>query len=144
MRAVLSRVTRASVRVDGTVVGAIEGPGVLALVGVHREDSAEDVATMVRKIAELRLLDGEVSAQDSGAPVLLVSQFTLQGRTARGRRPSWSHAAPAEAARPLIEAVAEGLRARGIPVEQGRFGAHMEVESVNDGPFTLLVETRGN
>ncbi|MDK8449762.1 D-aminoacyl-tRNA deacylase [Corynebacterium mastitidis] len=144
MRAVLSRVTRASVRVDGTVVGAIEGPGVLALVGVHREDSAEDVATMVRKIAELRLLDGEVSAQDAGAPVLLVSQFTLQGRTAKGRRPSWSHAAPAEAARPLIEAVAEGLRARGIPVEQGRFGAHMEVESVNDGPFTLLVETRGN
>ncbi|WP_026165797.1 D-aminoacyl-tRNA deacylase [Corynebacterium mastitidis] len=144
MRAVLSRVTRASVRVDGAVVGAIEGPGVLALVGVHREDSAGDVATMVRKIAELRLLDGEVSAQDSGAPVLLVSQFTLQGRTARGRRPSWSQAAPAEAARPLIEAVAEGLRARGIPVEQGRFGAHMEVESVNDGPFTLLVETRGN
>ncbi|MCH6195949.1 D-aminoacyl-tRNA deacylase [Corynebacterium mastitidis] len=144
MRAVLSRVTRASVRVDGTVVGVIEGPGVLALVGVHREDSAEDVATMVRKIAELRLLDGEVSAQDSGAPVLLVSQFTLQGRTAKGRRPSWSHAAPAEAARPLIEAVVEGLRARGIPVEQGRFGAHMEVESVNDGPFTLLVETRGN
>ncbi|MEJ4100474.1 D-aminoacyl-tRNA deacylase [Corynebacterium mastitidis] len=144
MRAVLSRVTRASVRVDGTVVGAIEGPGVLALVGVHREDSAEDVATMVRKIAELRLLNGEVSAQDAGAPVLLVSQFTLQGRTAKGRRPSWSHAAPAEAARPLIEAVAEGLRARGIHVEQGMFGAHMEVESVNDGPFTLLVETRGN
>lgn len=144
MKTVLSRVSRASVTVAGAVVGAIEGPGVLALVGVHRLDSDDDVATMVRKIAELRLLDGEVSAQDSGAPVLVVSQFTLQGRTAKGRRPSWSEAASAAQAEPLIDAVIAGLRERGLAVEQGRFGADMQVESVNDGPFTLLVDTRGN
>lgn len=145
MRAVLARVTEAAVSVDGRVVGAIEAPdtgGLLALVGVHREDTDKDVATMVRKIAELRVLDGELSVTDARAPVLVVSQFTLQGRTAKGRRPSWSDAAPGDVAEPRVEQVVAGLRARGVHVETGEFGAMMQVSSVNDGPFTVLVDTR--
>lgn len=142
MKAVLSRVAKARVTVAGEAVGAIDGPGVLALVGVHRDDTAEDAATMARKIAELRLLKGEVNAVDADAPVLVVSQFTLHGRTSRGRRPSWAQAAPADLAQPLIEAVVSALRERGLRVAQGRFGAEMQVESINDGPFTLLVDTR--
>ncbi|MCQ4621679.1 D-tyrosyl-tRNA(Tyr) deacylase [Corynebacterium sp. CCUG 71335] len=143
MKAVLTRVTRASVTVDGEVVGAIDCPdtgGVLALVGVGREDADDAWETMARKIAELRLLDGEVSVEEAGAPVLLVSQFTLMGRTKKGRRPSWSDAAPGDEAEPIIAAIAQALRERGIHVEEGRFGAMMEVSSVNSGPFTLLVE----
>ncbi|AKK11272.1 D-aminoacyl-tRNA deacylase [Corynebacterium uterequi] len=144
MKAVLTRVTEATVRVDGEVVGAISAPdtgGVLALVGVGRDDDDASVATMARKIAELRLLDGEVSASDVHAPILVVSQFTLQGRTAKGRRPSWSDAAPGHQAEPMIAELIRQLRDRGLSVEQGRFGAMMQVSSVNDGPFTLLVET---
>lgn len=144
MKAVLTRVTEASVRVSGKRVGAISAPdtgGVLALVGAARTDTEDDVAIMVRKIAELRLLAGERSAVDIGAPVLVVSQFTLQGRTQKGRRPSWSDAAPAEDAEPLIDQVVLGLRERGLTVETGQFGAMMQVHSVNDGPFTLLVDT---
>lgn len=143
MKAVLTRVTRASVVVAGEVVGAIDCPdtrGVLALVGIARSDGRAQVETMVRKIAELRILPGEISVQEVGAPVLLVSQFTLLGRTAKGRRPSWSDAAPGEMAAPMIEEIATDLRARGIAVETGVFGAMMEVESVNDGPFTVLVD----
>ncbi len=143
MKAVLTRVTRASVTVDGEVVGAIDCPdtgGVLALVGVGREDADDAWETMARKIAELRLLDGEVSVEEAGAQVLLVSQFTLMGRTKKGRRPSWSDAAPGDQAEPIIAAIAQALRERGIHVEEGRFGAMMEVSSVNSGPFTLLVE----
>ena len=143
MKAVLTRVTRASVTVDGEVVGAIDCPdtgGVLALVGVGREDADDAWETMARKIAELRMLDGEVSVEEAGAPVLLVSQFTLIGRTKKGRRPSWSDAAPGDEAEPIIAAIAQALRERGIHVEEGRFGAMMEVSSVNSGPFTLLVE----
>lgn len=143
MKAVLTRVTSASVTVDGQVVGAIDCPttrGLLALVGVARADGPEQVATMVRKIAELRILPGETSVEEAGAPVLLVSQFTLLGRTAKGRRPSWSDAAPGEMAAPLLEEIAAGLRARGITVETGQFGAMMSVASVNDGPFTVLVD----
>lgn len=143
MKAVLTRVTRASVTVDGEVVGAIDCPdtgGVLALVGVGREDADDAWETMARKIAELRMLDGEVSVEEAGAPVLLVSQFTLMGRTKKGRRPSWSDAAPGDQAEPIIAAIAQALRERGIHVEEGRFGAMMEVSSVNSGPFTLLVE----
>nr|WP_305082960.1 MULTISPECIES: D-aminoacyl-tRNA deacylase [unclassified Corynebacterium] len=139
----MTRVTRASVTVDGEVVGAIDCPdtgGVLALVGVGREDADDAWETMARKIAELRLLDGEVSVEEAGAPVLLVSQFTLMGRTKKGRRPSWSDAAPGDEAEPIIAAIAQALRERGIHVEEGRFGAMMEVSSVNSGPFTLLVE----
>lgn len=143
MRAVLTRVTSASVTVDGEVVGAIDCPetgGILALVGVGRDDEPGAWEVVARKIAELRILDGERSVTDAGAPVLLVSQFTLMGRTAKGRRPSWSDAAPGEVAEPVIERIAEELRGRGISVETGRFGALMQVASVNDGPFTVIVE----
>ncbi|AGN19429.1 D-tyrosyl-tRNA(Tyr) deacylase [Corynebacterium glutamicum MT] len=143
MKAVLTRVSSASVSVDDEIVGAIDCPdtgGILALVGVGAADSDDAGETMVRKIAELRILDGEQSVSDVNAPVLLVSQFTLHGRTAKGRRPSWSDAAPGEVAEPVIEKIAQGLRERGITVEQGRFGAMMKVTSVNEGPFTVLVE----
>lgn len=141
MRAVLQRVTRASVSVGGRVVGAIDRPGLVALVGVARGDGADQVATVVRKIAELRILHDEQSVADTGAPVLVVSQFTLYGDTRKGRRPSWSHAAPGPEAEPLVDAVVRGLRARGIEVATGEFGAMMQVELVNDGPFTVLVDT---
>lgn len=143
MKAVLTRVTSASVTVDGEVVGAIDCPetgGILALVGVGRDDADGAWETVARKIAELRILDGERSVQDAGAPVLLVSQFTLMGRTAKGRRPAWSDAAPGDVAEPVIEKIADALRNRGITVEEGRFGAMMDVQSVNSGPFTVLVE----
>ena len=143
MKAVLTRVASASVTVDGEVVGAIDCKdtgGILALVGVGRDDDPQAWETIARKIAELRILDGERSVQDVGAPVLLVSQFTLMGRTAKGRRPSWSDAAPGDVAEPVIAKIAAALRERGITVEEGRFGAMMDVESVNSGPFTVLVE----
>lgn len=147
MRAVLTRVSEASVTVEGETVGAIDCPdtgGLLALVGVSRED-LEDweprAEKMARKIAELRILDGEVSVGDVGAPVLVVSQFTLYGRTAKGRRPSWADAAPGEAAQPIIESLISQLRNRDIQVESGQFGAMMRVSSVNEGPFTVVVET---
>ncbi|SDR97398.1 D-aminoacyl-tRNA deacylase [Corynebacterium timonense] len=144
MKAVLTRVSSASVTVDDELVGSIDCPdtgGVLALVGVARDDGEDAWRTMARKIAELRLLDGERSVQDVGGSVLLVSQFTLMGRTAKGRRPSWSDAAPGEQAEPVLSKIAAELRERGIHVEEGRFGAMMSVASVNEGPFTLLVET---
>lgn len=143
MKAVLTRVSSASVEVDGKIVGAIDCPetgGLLALVGVGRADAPDAWETMVRKIAELRILAGEASVTEAGAPVLLVSQFTLHGRTAKGRRPSWSDAAPSDVAEPVIAKIAAGLRARGITVETGVFGAMMRVASVNEGPFTVLVE----
>lgn len=96
---------------------------------------------MARKIAELRILEGELSAKDAGAPILLVSQFTLLGRTAKGRRPSWSDAASGTIAEPIISRIAELLTSYGLHVEHGKFGAHMKVSSINDGPFTVLVET---
>lgn len=128
MRAVLQRVTRASVRVDGEVVGEISGPGILALVAAnvaHRLFIVHD--PQLRNFAHHRV-------------DLVVSQFTLYGSTRKGRRPSWSAAAPGPVAEPLIDAVAQGLRERGLEVATGQFGAHMEVELVNDGPFTVLVE----
>lgn len=143
MKAVLTRVSSASVSVDGDIVGAIDCPdtgGILALVGVGIADADDAWQTMVRKIAELRILDSEQSVSDAAAPVLLVSQFTLHGRTAKGRRPSWSDAAPGDIAEPIIRKIAQGLKERGITVEQGQFGAMMKVTSVNDGPFTILVE----
>ena len=139
MKAVLTRVSEASVTVDGEVVGSITD-GVLALVGIGRDDAPDAWQTMVRKIAELRILPEERSVSEVGAPVLLVRQFTLLGRTAKGRRPSWSDAAPGEVAKIVMEKIAAGLRERGIVVEEGRFGAMMSVTSVNEGPVTLLVE----
>jgi D-aminoacyl-tRNA deacylase len=140
MRAVLQRVTRAGVTVDGKVVGAI-GPGLVALVAAAHGDGPRDVETMARKIAELRILPEETSVADSGAAVLVVSQFTLYGDTRKGRRPSWARAAPGDVAEPLVDAVAQALRDRGVEVATGRFGAMMQVELVNDGPFTLIVDT---
>lgn len=147
MRAVAARVRSASVTVDGPagsrVAGAITGPGLLVLLGVHVDDTADTALQMARKLHELRILDGEHSCADLNAPLLVVSQFTLYGDTRRGRRPSWSAAARPEHAKPLVDAVVAALRSRGAHVETGVFGARMAVESVNDGPFTVLVEVGG-
>ncbi|MGE3285449.1 MAG: D-aminoacyl-tRNA deacylase [Pseudonocardia sp.] len=140
MRAVVARVSRASVTVDGAVVGAIEGPGLLVLLGVHRDDTAAAAQVMARKLHELRVLDGERSCAEADAPLLVVSQFTLYGDVRKGRRPSWIAAARPEQAEPLVDAVVTELRERGAHVETGVFGARMAVESVNDGPFTVLIE----
>ena len=139
MRAVVSRVLSASVTVDGRTVGAI-GPGLLALVGVTHSDGAAEVGRLARKLHELRLLRDERSCAETGAPLLVVSQFTLYGDARKGRRPSWTAAAPGAVAEPLVDGVVEALRARGATVETGRFGALMQVASVNDGPFTVLLE----
>jgi D-tyrosyl-tRNA(Tyr) deacylase len=139
VRAVVARVARAAVRVDGATVGEI-GPGLLVLLGIRRDDPDDAAPVMARKLHELRILEGERSCADTGAALLVVSQFTLYGDTRKGRRPSWSAAAPPERARPLVDAVVEALRARGATVATGIFGAAMAVESVNDGPFTVLVE----
>lgn len=142
MRGILQRVTRASVSVDGEVIGECPGPGALVLVGVTHEDTLEQAKTLSRKIAELRIFEDETSIQDRAeeASVLVVSQFTLYGDVRKGRRPSWSKAAPGPVAEPLVDAVVEELRNRGIHVETGRFGAMMSVELVNDGPYTLVIE----
>ena len=139
MRALVQTVSRASVTVDSCVVGAIED-GLLVLVGVTHTDDAAVADQLARKVHELRILDDEKSAADVGAPVLVVSQFTLYADTRKGRRPSWSAAAPGDVAQPLVEAFAQALRDRGATVATGRFGAHMLVESVNVGPRTVLVE----
>lgn len=146
MKAVLTRVSSASVSVDGEVIGSIEANdtgGILALIGVSIDDADNETAwrKMAKKIAELRILEGEKSAADLDAPVLVVSQFTLYGQTARGRRPSWAKAAAADVAEPIINHIVEDLRGRGLHVATGQFGAMMEVSSVNQGPFTVLVET---
>lgn len=141
MKAVVQRASRAAVRVDGAIVGAIDRPGLLVLVGVTHDDGPEQVETIARKVAELRILDGERSALDDGAPILVVSQFTLYADTRKGRRPSWSAAAPGPIAEPLVDAVVRSLRGRGLDVATGVFGAHMEVELVGDGPVTILLET---
>ncbi|OLF16901.1 D-aminoacyl-tRNA deacylase [Actinophytocola xanthii] len=140
MRAVVARVTSASVTVDDEVVGAIDEPGLLVLLGVASADTEAQAATMARKLHELRVLRDEESCATAGAPLLVVSQFTLYGDTRKGRRPSWTAAARPEHAQPLVDAVVAALRERGARVETGRFGATMAVASVNDGPFTVLVE----
>ena len=153
MRAVVSRVAWARVVVDDAGVGELADPGLLVLLGVHRDDGPEVPATMARKLHELRVLRDErsdpdgraprryVSCAETGAGLLVVSQFTLYGDTRKGRRPSWSAAAPPAVARGAVDAVVATLRARGATVAEGRFGADMRVESANDGPFTVLVET---
>jgi D-tyrosyl-tRNA(Tyr) deacylase len=140
VRAVVARVLRASVTVADAVVGAIAEPGLLVLLGVSTSDTPAEAATMARKLYELRILRDEQSCATTGAPLLVVSQFTLYGDTRKGRRPSWTAAARPEAAEPLVDAVVTALRDRGAHVETGRFGAMMAVESVNDGPFTVIVE----
>ena len=139
MRAVVQTVSRASVTVDDEVVGSI-ADGLLVLLGVTHDDTETVADAMARKVWELRILDDEKSASDVGAPVLVVSQFTLYGDARKGRRPTWSAAAPAEVAEPLVTAFAEALRHRGAHVETGRFRTHMLVESVNVGPRTVWLE----
>ncbi|MFD0540114.1 D-aminoacyl-tRNA deacylase [Actinomadura luteofluorescens] len=140
MRAVVQRVSQASVSVDGRVVGAIEGPGLLVLVGVTHDDGAESARRLASKLWGLRILDGEKSCSDVNAPLLVVSQFTLYGDARKGRRPSWTAAAPGPVAEPLVDAVVRELRELGAKVETGEFGADMKVALVNDGPITLILD----
>ena len=140
MRSVVQRVRHASVAVDGNIVGRIDEPGLLALVGVTHSDSPEVADRLAAKLWGLRILDGEKSCADVGAPLLVISQFTLYGDTRRGRRPTWAAAAPGPVAEPLVEAVVAGLRSRGAHVETGVFGAMMQVTLVNEGPFTVIEE----
>ena len=137
MRVVIQRVTRAAVRVAGETVGAIEQPGYLVLVGITHGDGAAQIAKLADKTANLRLLEGEKSLLDEGAPVLAVSQFTLYGDAKKGRRPSWS----AAVSEPLFNDYVQALRERGLHVETGVFGADMQVELVNDGPVTLILDS---
>ncbi|MEA2685760.1 MAG: D-aminoacyl-tRNA deacylase [Actinomycetota bacterium] len=144
MRAVVQRVTEARVRVEGEVVGEI-GPGLCVLLGVTHDDTDANVQAMAKKLVHLRIVDDadgvmNLSIADTGGSILLVSQFTLYGDTSRGRRPSWVAAAPGPVAEPMIDAVASALRGLGATVATGRFGAHMLVELVNDGPVTLVID----
>ncbi|WP_237222711.1 D-aminoacyl-tRNA deacylase [Rothia nasimurium] len=141
MRAVLQRVTSAAVTVDGQTVGKIDRPGLLVLVGITHTDGPAQVAKLADKTANLRLLEGERSVLDEGAPVLAVSQFTLYGDAKKGRRPSWSAAAPGPVSEPLFEAYVQALRDLGLTVETGLFGANMQVSLTNDGPVTLILDT---
>lgn len=141
MRAVIQRVRRAAVVVEGATVGEITEPGLFVLVGVAHEDGPAEIEFVARKIADLRLLEGEQSVTDAGAPVLVVSQFTLLADTRKGRRPSWNAAAPGDVAEPVVAQVVSALRSRGLVVATGRFGAHMEIESVADGPVTIVVDS---
>jgi D-tyrosyl-tRNA(Tyr) deacylase len=141
MRAVIQRVLSASVTVEGRVTGAVREPALLVYLGVTHDDGPDEVEWMARKIWDLRLLRDERSLSDVGGSVLLVSQFTLYGDGRKGRRPTWIAAAPGEVSEPLYDAVAAALADHGARVERGEFGADMRVESVNDGPITLVLET---
>lgn len=147
MRAVVQRVSEASVTVAGEVVGAIGGPGLAVLVGVTHDDTPAKAAQLARKLWGLRLFEGEggepgteQSCSDFGGSLLVISQFTLYGDARKGRRPTWSAAAPGPVAEPLVAAVVAELRALGAKVETGRFGADMKVALVNDGPFTVVLD----
>ena len=146
MRAVLQRVTRASVKVEGESVGEI-GPGLLVLLGVARDDTGEDARYLLGKVLALRVFDDaegrmNLSVVERGGALLVVSQFTLYGDARRGRRPSWSDAAPPELAEPLYESFVAGARSAVARVETGSFRRMMEVELVNDGPVTILLDSR--
>lgn len=140
VRAVVQRVTEARVEIAGETVGAITRPRLVVLVGVTHDDTVEQARALAAKLHTLRILDGEKSAADLDAPLLVVSQFTLYANTDKGRRPSWNKAAPGRVAEPLVDVVVNELRARGAEVATGRFGAYMHVHLVNDGPVTLIVE----
>ena len=140
MRAVVQRVTQASVTVDGQAVGAIAEPGLLVLVGITHDDTAEKAAKLAAKLWGLRILEGEKSCSDVSAPLLVISQFTLYADTRKGRRPTWQAAAPGPVAEPLVAAVVAALRELGASVQTGVFGADMQVSLVNDGPVTLVLD----
>ena len=137
----MQRVTQAQVTVGGEIVGAIDRAGLLVFVGVTHTDTPAEASALAAKIHTLRILDNEKSAADVAAPLLVVSQFTLYADTRKGRRPSWNDAAPAGTAEPLVQAFVDELRTRGAEVATGRFGAHMRVGLVNDGPVTLVIDT---
>ena len=140
MRAVVQRVSQASVTVDGRVVSAIDEPGLLVLAGVTHTDTQQTATKLAAKLWGLRILEGEKSCYDVGAPLLVVSQFTLYASTDKGRRPTWQAAAPGPVAEPLVDALVTSLRALGARVETGVFGADMQVSLTNDGPVTIIVE----
>lgn len=146
VRVLLQRVTSAQVSVDDQVVGRIDPTaagvphGLLALVGATHTDTAANAKALADKTYRLRILDGERSAADLDAPILVVSQFTLYANTAKGRRPSWNAAAPGSLAEPLVDTFAQTLRELGATVATGEFGAHMQIELTNDGPITVLLE----
>jgi D-tyrosyl-tRNA(Tyr) deacylase len=140
VRAVVQRVAQASVSVDGRVTGAIDEPGLLVLVGVTHSDTADQAAKLAAKLWGLRILEGEKSCSDVGAPLLVISQFTLYADTRKGRRPSWLAAAPGPVAEPLVDAVVTALRDLGAHVETGVFGANMKVQLINDGPITIILD----
>jgi D-tyrosyl-tRNA(Tyr) deacylase len=140
MRAVVQRVSQASVTVAGNIVGAIDEPGLLVLVGVTHRDTPEQAAKLAAKLWGLRILAGEKSCSDVAAPLLVISQFTLYADLAKGRRPSWSAAAPGPVAEPLVDAVVSALRDLGARVATGVFGANMKVSLVNDGPLTIIFD----
>lgn len=141
MRAVVQRVLSASVSVDGDVVGKVDGPGLVVLLGVTHDDGPAEVAWMARKVWELRIMRGEKSASEIGAPILVVSQFTVYGNARKGRRPTWNDAAPGPVSEPVYEAVCAELERLGATVARGIFGANMQVSLVNDGPVTLILES---
>ncbi|HRO30182.1 MULTISPECIES: D-aminoacyl-tRNA deacylase [Micrococcaceae] len=141
MRALLQRTTSASVTVDGEVVGRLDRPGLVVLLGVSVEDTEAEACQLAAKVAGLRVLDDEQSLLSAGAGALVVSQFTLYGDVRKGRRPSWTRSAPAELAEPLYERFTAELAGQGIHVERGVFGAMMELSLVNSGPFTVWVDT---
>ncbi|WP_190022260.1 D-aminoacyl-tRNA deacylase [Streptomyces hiroshimensis] len=140
MRAVVQRVDGARVVVDGETVGEIIGQGLCVLVGVTHDDTPQKAEQLARKLWSVRILDDEKSCSDVGAPLLVISQFTLYGDARKGRRPTWNAAAPGAVAEPLVDAVVAHLRALGAQVETGRFGADMKVSLTNNGPFTVIVE----
>jgi D-tyrosyl-tRNA(Tyr) deacylase len=140
VRAVVQRASEASVTVSGAVVADLTAPGLLVLVGVTHDDTAATAAALASKIYNLRILADEKSCADTGAPLLVVSQFTLYAKTDKGRRPSWQAAAPRHVAEPLVIAFADALRSLGADVQTGVFGADMAVALVNDGPVTLILE----
>lgn len=140
VRAVVQRASRASVTVAGEVVGKLGAPGLVVLLGVTHSDTADTAAALASKIFYLRILADERSCAETGAPLLVISQFTLYADTAKGRRPSWAAAAPGPVAEPLVSAFAAALTTLGASVSTGVFGASMQVELVNDGPVTLILE----
>jgi len=143
MRLVVQRVTSARVEVDGDVVGAIDQPGLVILAGVTHDDQPAAAERLAEKVWTLRILHGERSCQEENAPILVVSQFTLYADMRKGRRPSWSAAAPRAMSEPLIEAFVASLRIRGAQVATGVFGADMQVSLTNDGPVTLILDSAG-
>jgi len=140
---VIQRARSASVTIGDEVVGSLDGPGVVVLLGVTHDDGPDQVAWMARKIWGLRILRNEQSASDVGAPLLVISQFTLYGDARKGRRPTWNAAAPGPVSEPVYEKFCAELERLGARVERGRFGADMAVSLVNDGPVTLVLDTDG-